>query len=65
MMKNIALVPVLWLLVAGAMLPGQEPAGVPAKADVKNDLAALATALKADLDEVAADYEKWFAALQK
>jgi len=65
MLKNIALIPVLWLLIASAMLPGQEPAGAPAKADGKNDLAALATAFKADLDEVAADYEKWFAALQK
>jgi hypothetical protein len=65
MMKNIARIAVLWLLIAGAMLRGQEPARTPAKPDVKDDLAVLAAAFKADVDEVAADYEKWSAALQK
>ena len=55
----------LWLVIAAGILWAQEPAKAPAKPDVKSDLAVLEAAYKADLDDVAAEYEKWFAALQK
>jgi formylglycine-generating enzyme required for sulfatase activity len=57
-------IPALWLIIAAGILWAQEPAGAPAKPDVKSDLTVLETAYKADLDDVAADHEKWAAALK-
>ena len=54
-------IPALWLIIAAGILWAQEPAGAP---DVKSDLTVLETAYKADLDDVAADHEKWAAALK-
>jgi len=65
MIKHFGRIAALWLFIAGAMLPGQEPAGTAAKPNVQEDLAVLAAAFKANLNDVAADDEKWVAALQK
>jgi hypothetical protein len=54
----------LWLLIAAGITCAQE-SKTPSKPDAQADVAMLAGAYKADMDEVAADYEKWFTALQK
>ena len=62
--KTVTPIAALWLVIAAGILWAQEPAKVPPKQDAKANLAALAAAYKADLDDVAADYEKWFTTLQ-
>jgi formylglycine-generating enzyme required for sulfatase activity len=68
-MKSAPPIFALLLVMAAGMLWGQDPARTPAKADTKpdtkSDLAVLKAAYKAELGDVAADHEKWFAALQK
>ena len=69
-METVTRLAAFWLVIAAAMLSAQEPAKAPANAetkattDAKATLAALAAAYKADMGEIAADYEKWFTALQ-
>ena len=63
-MKIVTRIAALWLAIVASLLWAQEPAKAPAKPDAKDSLAALAAAYKSDLDEVAADYEKWLATLQ-
>jgi hypothetical protein len=61
MIRTIA----LWLVITTGILWAQEPAKPPAKPDAKSDLAILEAAYKADMGDIAADYEKWAEALQK
>jgi len=64
-MENVSPLAVLCLFLSASMLCAQEPAKVPAKLDAKAEITVLAAAYKADTDEVAAEYEKWFVTLQK
>jgi len=63
-MRTVTRMCAFWLVIAAGLLWAQEPPRAPATPNGPADLAVLAAAYKADLDEVAADYEKWFAALQ-
>jgi formylglycine-generating enzyme required for sulfatase activity len=71
-METVTRIAALWLVIAAGMLLAQEPATAPAKAetkapikvDTKDTLAVLAAAYKADMNEIAPEYEKWFTALQ-
>ena len=63
-MPHITRIVAFWLGVAAGVLSAQEPGKTPAKRDVKAEMAALAAAHKADLDDGAAGYKKWTSDLQ-
>jgi len=61
---NAMRVAILCMFFTIQALCGQEPAKAPATPNLQADLSALSAGYKADLDDIAADYEKWFTALQ-
>jgi hypothetical protein len=62
-MENVTRIAALWLVIAAGAICAQEPKTA-SKPDAKADTAILAAAYKADMGDVAADYEKWVAALK-
>ena len=62
-MENVLRIALLWLVLAAGMICAQEPKVAP-KPDAKADMAILAAAHQADLNDLSAESEKWATALK-